>query len=68
MLGSNLCDYLDAYIIVSAGITIDGAGDNDNAKRLYQGNKEVIFKNCATFTGCISEINNSRVDSCNVDV
>ena len=26
-------------------------------------NKKVIFKNCAPFTNCISEINNTRVDN-----
>ena len=26
-------------------------------------NKEVIFKNCALFTDCISETNNTRVDN-----
>ena len=25
-------------------------------------NKKVIFKNCAPFTNCISEINNTQVD------
>ena len=25
--------------------------------------KEVVFKNCAPFTDCISEINNTEVDS-----
>ena len=26
-------------------------------------NKKVIFKNCAPFTNCISEINNTQVDN-----
>ena len=26
------------------------------------GNKKVIFKNCALFTNCIGEINNTQVD------
>ena len=26
-------------------------------------NKEVVFKNCAPFTDCISEINNAQVDN-----
>ena len=25
--------------------------------------KEVVFKNCAPFTDCISEINNSQIDN-----
>ena len=63
MLRSNLCDYADAYILVKGTITITGAGDNDAAKRLYERNKGVIFKNCAPFTKCISRINNTDIDN-----
>ena len=56
MLRSNLCDYADAYILVKGTITITGAGNDDAAKRLDERNKGVIFKNCAPFTDCISEI------------
>ena len=42
ILRSNLCDYSDAYILVSGTITIDGAGADDNAKRLDEQNKGVI--------------------------
>ena len=34
------------------------AGDNPNNT-----NKEVVFKNCALFTDCISEINNTQIDN-----
>ena len=34
MLRSNLCDYLDAYVLVKWTITITGAGDDDAAKQL----------------------------------
>ena len=33
---------------------------NTNAKNT---NKEVIFKNCAPFTDCMSKINNTQVDN-----
>ena len=33
MIRSDLCDYSDAYILVSGTITITGAGEDDNAKR-----------------------------------
>ena len=33
VLKSNLCDYSNAYILVSWTITITGAGGNDAAKR-----------------------------------
>ena len=66
MLRSNLCDYADAYILVKRTITITGAGDDDAAKRLDERNKGVIFKNCASFTKCISRINNKGIDNANV--
>ena len=58
MLKSSLCDYSDAYIIVRGTKVTDGAGADDNARRLDERNKGVIFKNCAPFTDFISEINN----------
>ena len=44
MLKFNLCDYADAYILVTGTITITGAGDDDASKRLDERNKGVIFK------------------------
>ena len=64
MLRSNLCDYADAYILEKGTITITGAGDDDDdAKKLDERNKGVIFKNCAPFTKCISRINNTDIDN-----
>ena len=59
MLKSSLCDYSDAYILVKGTISANhtaarGAAANNT-------NKKVIFKNCAPFTNCISEINNTQV-------
>ena len=58
MIKSSLCDYTDAYILVSGTITVAelaaGGGNNDI---------QVVFKNCAPFTDCISEINNSQIDN-----
>ena len=56
MLTSSLCDYTDVYILVKGIIAITGAGADDAAKQLDKKNKGVIFKNCAPFTDCISEI------------
>ena len=61
MLKSSLRDYSDAYILVKGTITVNntaaqGAGANNI-------NKKVIFKNCAPFTNCISEINNTQIDN-----
>ena len=60
MLKSSSCDYSDAYILVKGTISVNdtavGAAVNDT-------NKKVIFKNCAPFTNCISEINNTQIDN-----
>ena len=63
MLRSNLCDYADTYILVKGTITITGAGDDDAAKWLDERNKGVIFRNCASFTTCISRMNNTDIDN-----
>ena len=57
MLKSSLCDYSDAYIFVKGTITANNTAAANNI------NRKVIFKNCATFTNCISEINNTQVDN-----
>ena len=57
MLKSSLCGYRDAYVLVSGTIRNYGAGANDNAKRLDERHKGVIFKKCAPLTDCISKIN-----------
>ena len=58
MLKSSLCDYSDAYILVKGTITV-----NNTAAAVNNTNKKVIFKNCAPFTNCISEINNTQIDN-----
>ena len=56
---SNLCDYSDAYILVTGNIT----ATEGNA------NTKVVFKNCAPFTKCITHINNEHVDDAeNLDI
>ena len=58
---SSLCDYSDAYILVKGTIAIPNTAvadvDASNA------NEKVIFKNCAPFINCISEINNTQADN-----
>ena len=63
MIRSDLCDYSDAYILVSGTITITGAGDDDNGKGTGKRNRGVIFKNCASFTSSISSTNNIQIDN-----
>ena len=58
VLKSSLCDYSDAYILVTGTMSFEdtsaagGAASNTN--------KNVTFKNSAPFTDCISEINNTN--------
>ena len=56
-----LCWY--AYILVKETITITAEGDDDAAERIDERNKDVVFKNCAPFTKCISRINNIDIDN-----
>ena len=51
-LESSLCDYSDAYILITGNITVTGG--NANTK--------VAFKNCAPFKECRTEINEAFVD------
>ena len=67
ILKSSLCDYGDVYIHVMGTITVNNtaAADADANNT----NKKVIFKNCASFIKCVSEINNTNVDDAkDVDV
>ena len=51
--------FSDACIVVSGTTTnTPQAGDNPNHV-----NKEVLFKSCASFTDCKSEINNAQIDN-----
>ena len=61
MLKSSLCDYSDVYIQIKGTITITGAGDAAAATQADQINKDVIFKNCAPFINCKSEINCAEI-------
>ena len=49
--------------MVKGTITIAGAGVDAAARQADERDKGVIFKNCAPFTNCISEINNTQVDN-----
>ena len=61
MLKSSLCDYSDAYILVKGTISVNNTAAADAA--VNNTNKKVIFKNCAPFTNCISEINDTQIDN-----
>ena len=58
MLNLSLCNYSDAYILVSRTTTIAelAAGRHNN-------NIQVVFKICTQFTDCINELNNTQIDN-----
>ena len=47
---SSLCDYSDGYILVTGNITSGG------------NNTKAVFKDCAPFRACITQINETFVD------
>ena len=63
MLKSSLCDCSDAYILVNRRIAITGAGDTAAIGQVDKRNKGAIFKNCAPFINCKSDINNIEIDN-----
>ena len=60
MLNSILFDYSDAYVAIKGTISVPNTG---TAATVNKKNKEVVFKNCAPFIDCISEINNMQIDN-----
>ena len=59
MLRLSLCDYRDAYLLVRITVTVPNTGTAANP-----GNrKNIRIKNCAPFTNCVSEINNTQINN-----
>ena len=59
VIKSNLCDYSDAYILVTGDIKVADVVADTN----------VAFKNCAPFTRCVTHINDEHVKTAeNLDV
>ena len=56
MLGSNLCDFTDAYIVAKGKITVTNPNNNVHDEKL-------ALKNNAPFLSCISKINNTFIDN-----
>ena len=55
----NLCDYSDAYILVTADIKVENVAANTN----------VSFRICAPFTRCVTHINDEHVEKAqNLDI
>ena len=59
MLRLCFCDYSDAYILVKGTITVPNTASADAV--VNNANKKAIYENCATFTNCISELNDKEV-------
>ena len=49
--------------MVKGRVTITGAGADSIARQADERKKGVIFKNCAPFINCKSEINNTKIDN-----
>ena len=63
MLRSSLCDYSNVCILVKGTVTLAGQGATAAAMQTDRNNKQVIFKNCAPFTDCKADINNTEIDN-----
>ena len=68
-LQSSLCDYSDAYILVTGNITVTrtivapaGSPDSLIVKQVLTEATQVVFKNCAPFKNCRTDINDTFVD------
>ena len=52
-----MCDYSDAYIVVTGDITVKGPENRDRK------NRSLAFKNNAPFISCISKINGVLIEN-----
>ena len=59
LLKSSLCDYSDAFILVSAVIKVSNTGTPANPNN----RKNIIIKSCSPFTDFISKITNAQIDN-----
>ena len=71
---SSLCDYSDAYLLVTGNITVtrfitvpagSPAGTEPQRKQPLTAATQVAFKNCALFEQCSPEIDRTLVDEAN---
>ena len=60
MIRSSLCDYSDPYILLKEIQQLKT--QLPQVQTLIIEAKKVVFKNCAPFTDCISEIKNKEID------
>ena len=60
MLRSDLCDYVDAYILVNGTIRVTAAVSANNIRDIK--NRKLILKNNAPFVSCITRINGELIE------
>ena len=56
VIKQNLCDYSDAYILVTGDMEVADVAAHNN----------VAFKNCAPFTRCVTDINGEHVENSDI--
>ena len=64
-LESSLCDYSDAYILVTGNIAVKRRNAADTADIALGAITQVAFKNCVLFEKCSTEIDGTLVDEAN---
>ena len=60
MLRSDLCDYSNAYMVAKEDITLT---KDTNENFIDMRNRFLAFKNNASFTNCMSKIDNVLIDN-----
>ena len=72
---SSLCDYSNAYILVTGSITVtqniavsagSPAGTQPQRKQTLTADTQAVFKNCALFKKCTIEIDGTLVDEADI--
>ena len=62
---SSLCDYSDAYILVTGNIAVKRRNADDTADIALGAITQIAFKNCAPFEKCSTEIDGTLADYAN---
>ena len=66
-LESSLCDYSDVYILVTGNITVTRRNVANTEDIVLNAATQVVFRNCAPFKDCITEIIDTFVDYADFD-
>ena len=64
-LESSLCDYSDAYILVTGNIAVKRRNTTDTDDIALDAATQVAFKNCASSEKCSTEIDGTFVEEAN---